>query len=207
MKYLGLFLFLCFSGGLCQDDYYDDDYYDYDYGDCDDPDYSNDYPQYCDPDWCDDNPDDDYCDDVDDDYEDYYDDYDDDYDLACDCTDAVKKDGNSGKTIGQCLTKINEKYWCYVDADSECSDKKKSAREEGLYWSFEACSGRLKDEPAPQIAGKEIRGLKAKSWKKRNFLRQRQEKEEKPGRKKKPSRPNRRKNKRRGQQQRRRNKN
>merc|ERR1712121_600161 len=87
MKYLGLFLLFCFSSSILGQD---DDYYDYDYYDCEDEDYANDYPEYCDPNFCEDNPDDDYpeyCDEDGGSSEP-------DYELDCDCSDITLKDGN-----------------------------------------------------------------------------------------------------------------
>ena len=32
------------------------------------------------------------------------------------------------------------KYWCFVDPDSHCSDKKQSSLVEGQFYSFQACA-------------------------------------------------------------------
>merc|ERR1711915_573032 len=85
------------------------------------------------------------------DYDDYsgdgdYDDYSGDGD--CECSDIFLLDKNSGKNIGNCLTAVKGKFWCYVSSTSECSDKTPSPRSSGLYYSFEACKSRV-DEPFP----------------------------------------------------------
>merc|ERR1712228_452069 len=71
----------------------------------------------------------------------------------CECSHDFVMDKNSGRNIGNCLTKLNGKYWCYVSSNSKCSDKKPSARKPSLAFSFEACEGKIKDEPFPLIAG------------------------------------------------------
>ena len=55
----------------------------------------------------------------------------------------------SGKTItgplnlpiGRCLTKdpANNKFFCYINADSSCSDKALSGRKPNLHFSYQAC--------------------------------------------------------------------
>merc|ERR1719378_856355 len=64
-------------------------------------------------------------------------------------------------------------YWCYVDSDSPCSDKKESARKAGLYWSYKACSGTLYDEPQPQLkkGNPKLIGFRAQNWKRRHTIR------------------------------------
>merc|ERR1719310_1645025 len=76
----------------------------------------------------------------------------------CECAHDFVMDKNSGRNIGNCLTKLNGKYWCYVSSDSKCSDKKPSARKPSLAFSFEACEGKIKDEPFPLIAGRRKKG-------------------------------------------------
>merc|ERR1719474_1990102 len=76
----------------------------------------------------------------------------------CECSHDFVMDKNSGRNIGNCLTKLNGKYWCYVSSNSKCSDKKPSARKPSLAFSFQACEGKIKDEPFPLIAGGRKKG-------------------------------------------------
>ena len=48
---------------------------------------------------------------------------------------------NLDKIIGQCVDKLQGKFWCYVKngAKSKCPDKKPSRRGDA-WWSFEACN-------------------------------------------------------------------
>eukprot|EP00092_Neocalanus_flemingeri_P065437 GFUD01079573.1.p1 GENE.GFUD01079573.1~~GFUD01079573.1.p1 ORF type:complete len:116 (-),score=30.87 GFUD01079573.1:137-484(-) len=69
----------------------------------------------------------------------------------CECSDITLLDGNSGKNVGNCLTSINGKFWCYVSSISLCSDKIKSPRASGLFYSFQACLA--KKEPRPSLYG------------------------------------------------------
>merc|ERR1711872_625192 len=113
----------------------------------------------------------------DDDYYDYCDEYPEDYpdecgdspnsdEDGCQCSDITLNDGNSGKNIGQCLTAIKGKFWCYVSESSTCSDKKKAARQEGLYYSFLACDGVIYEEPAPQSGRKKVPSGRKRNQKK-----------------------------------------
>merc|ERR1719385_685101 len=95
---------------------------------------------------------------TDDDYYDY-DDYSGDGD--CECSDIFLEDKNSGKNIGNCLTAVKGKYWCYVSSTSECSDKTPSPRSSGLFYSFEACKSRI-DEPFPLKTNQNKRKNKTK---------------------------------------------
>ena len=36
----------------------------------------------------------------------------------------------------------NNLFWCFVDSDAECSDKKPSRHKEGWFWSMEACKAK-----------------------------------------------------------------
>ena len=47
-------------------------------------------------------------------------------------------------------------FWCYVSPYSSCKDKKLAARDPDLYFSFEACDGKIKTEPFPLPDGGEI---------------------------------------------------
>merc|ERR1712189_146605 len=62
-----------------------------------------------------------------------------DSDSNCECSDLKLRDSRTNKMIGECLTAYRGRYWCYVNENSECPDKRKSNREEGLYVSFVAC--------------------------------------------------------------------
>ena len=67
---------------------------------------------------------------------------------GCQCNGLQLSDGNSGKQIGQCLTTIGGKYWCYVNSNSGCLDKRRSSRDSQLEYSFEACKSQSAiDEP------------------------------------------------------------
>merc|ERR1719300_1609986 len=64
---------------------------------------------------------------------------------------------------------------------SPCTDKKKSARKEGLYYSITACSGNIKEEPPAQVINdnveikKKVRKNVQKKWKKNKRKRNRGE--------------------------------
>ena len=69
---------------------------------------------------------------------------------GCECNGLQIYDGNSGRQIGQCLTTLGGRYWCYVNPYSGCYDAKKSSRTTGsfqLEYSFLACNN-LKEPPA-----------------------------------------------------------
>ena len=69
---------------------------------------------------------------------------------GCECNGLQIYDGNSGRQIGQCLTSLGGRYWCYVNPYSGCYDAKKSSRTTGsfqLEYSFLACNN-LKEPPA-----------------------------------------------------------
>eukprot|EP00092_Neocalanus_flemingeri_P074060 GFUD01091526.1.p1 GENE.GFUD01091526.1~~GFUD01091526.1.p1 ORF type:complete len:140 (+),score=29.29 GFUD01091526.1:22-420(+) len=74
----------------------------------------------------------------------------------CECSDLTLRDGNSGKQIGNCLTSLTGKFWCYVSATSPCSDKIPAARATGLFYSFQACLGKFEKEPQPAVDGQEF---------------------------------------------------
>eukprot|EP00092_Neocalanus_flemingeri_P035858 GFUD01039040.1.p1 GENE.GFUD01039040.1~~GFUD01039040.1.p1 ORF type:complete len:115 (-),score=34.47 GFUD01039040.1:379-723(-) len=71
----------------------------------------------------------------------------------CECSDITLLDGNSGKNVGNCLTSINDKFWCYVSSTSKCTDKKPAARATGLFYSFQACLGKFKNDPQATVDG------------------------------------------------------
>jgi len=58
---------------------------------------------------------------------------------GCECSDHTET-AHRGKTIGQCVDKLQGKFWCYVKngVRSTCPDKKKSRRGD-QFWSFVAC--------------------------------------------------------------------
>ena len=39
--------------------------------------------------------------------------------------------------------KGHAKYWCFVDSDSQCSDKQESTLQEGRFFSFFACASKF----------------------------------------------------------------
>jgi len=58
---------------------------------------------------------------------------------GCECSDHTET-AHRGKIIGQCVDKLQGKFWCYVKngVRSTCPDKKKSRRGD-QFWSFVAC--------------------------------------------------------------------
>ena len=61
----------------------------------------------------------------------------------------------SGRNIGECLTKLRGRYWCYVNPNTLCSDKTRSSRSSAaikLYYSYDACSHQA--EPQAATGGK-----------------------------------------------------
>ena len=56
----------------------------------------------------------------------------------CACNGIIDKKGE-----GECKTKLHGGRWCYVVANSVCTDKKE---ERGNWWSYAACEGREVDE-------------------------------------------------------------
>merc|ERR1712062_872451 len=60
----------------------------------------------------------------------------------CECNGNIQYDYNSDQIIGECLTSINGRFFCYVS--SACSDMKWSPRstpDNELWYSFDACLG------------------------------------------------------------------
>merc|ERR1712018_433520 len=80
---------------------------------------------------------------------------------GCTCAGTIIEDGNTGRNIGECLTQLQGRYWCYVNPNIWCSDKTLSSRSTGgikLYYSFEACSSQS-TESTPSIAAQESFGV------------------------------------------------
>merc|ERR1719182_33896 len=77
---------------------------------------------------------------------------------GCTCSGTILEDGNTGHSIGECLTKLRGRYWCYVNPNTLCSDKTPSSRSSAaikLYYSYDACSYQAAlDEP--EIAADQI---------------------------------------------------
>merc|ERR1711953_1007313 len=73
----------------------------------------------------------------------------------CECNGSIQYDGNSGRNVGECLTAINGRYFCYVSRYSDCYDKKWSSRstaDNELWYSFDACLGPDPQEgPTPDL--------------------------------------------------------
>ena len=68
---------------------------------------------------------------------------------GCQCNSLTLYDGNSRQQIGQCLTIFNNRFWCYVNPNSGCTDAQPSSRARGLFLSFNACLGsQAQFEPA-----------------------------------------------------------
>jgi len=59
----------------------------------------------------------------------------------CECTGITLYDGNLRREVGNCLVKApsNNRYYCYISPSSGCSDKRKSSRASGLFYSYQAC--------------------------------------------------------------------
>merc|ERR1712020_799682 len=80
----------------------------------------------------------------------------------CECNGNIQYDRNSDQNIGECLTSINGRFFCYVSPYSGCSDMKWSSRstpDNELWYSFDACLGPKAvaaddwhDWPAPTIS-------------------------------------------------------
>merc|ERR1712018_1036101 len=73
---------------------------------------------------------------------------------GCTCAGTIIEDDNTGRNIGECLTQLQGRYWCYVNPNIWCSDKTLSSRSTGgikLYYSYEACSSQS-TESTPSIA-------------------------------------------------------
>ena len=49
---------------------------------------------------------------------------------------------------------VNNEFFCYVNFNSGCPDKVRSARANGLFASFEACNNRAEDFGVPLSGGK-----------------------------------------------------
>jgi len=85
--------------------------------------------------------------------------------VACGCTCAgtIIEDGNTGRNIGECLTQLRGRYWCYVNPNIWCPDKTLSSRSFGglnLYYSYDACSSQS-TESTPSIAPQESLGVRS----------------------------------------------
>ena len=58
----------------------------------------------------------------------------------CQCNKDTEDDGECD-TLGMDPRRTaHAKYWCFVDQDSECADKKESTISEGKFYSFQACA-------------------------------------------------------------------
>ena len=73
----------------------------------------------------------------------------------CECNGNIQYDRNSDQNVGECLTSINGRYFCYVSRYSDCYDKKWSSRstaDNELWYSFDACLGPDPQEgPTPDL--------------------------------------------------------
>ena len=74
----------------------------------------------------------------------------------CVCTTIKLQDERTGKAAGDCLTRdvVKNEFFCYVNFNSGCPDKVRSARANGLFASFEACKNRAEDFGIPLSGGK-----------------------------------------------------
>ena len=61
----------------------------------------------------------------------------------CLCNNNNVGDEGGCKTLGLDPVRTGHaKYWCFVDPDSHCSDKKQSSLVEGQFYSFQACASK-----------------------------------------------------------------
>ena len=69
----------------------------------------------------------------------------------CVCTTIKLQDERTGQAAGDCLTRdsVNNEFFCYVNFNSGCPDKVRSARANGLFASFEGCKNRAEDFGIP----------------------------------------------------------
>jgi len=59
----------------------------------------------------------------------------------CRCLNITFNDGSTGRTIGACKSQDRSgSFWCFVEAESGCEDKKPDDRHHGLYKSAIACT-------------------------------------------------------------------
>merc|ERR1712002_532444 len=60
---------------------------------------------------------------------------------TCKCNGKLGDDGRGECEMHTADRKqsANNLFWCFVDSDAECSDKKSSRHKEGWFWSMEAC--------------------------------------------------------------------
>ena len=75
----------------------------------------------------------------------------------CMCTSIKLQDENTGLAAGDCLTRDSDtnELFCYVNFNSGCPDKFRSARAIGLFVSFKACENRNSD-PEPVVAAFDV---------------------------------------------------
>ena len=61
----------------------------------------------------------------------------------CLCNNYNVEDEGGCNTLGLDPVRTGHaKYWCFVDPDSQCSDKKQSSIAEGHFYSFQACASK-----------------------------------------------------------------
>jgi len=63
---------------------------------------------------------------------------------TCKCNGKLGDDGRGECEMHTADRKqsANNLFWCFVDSDAECSDKKPSRHKEGWFWSMEACKAK-----------------------------------------------------------------
>jgi len=63
---------------------------------------------------------------------------------TCKCNGKLGDDGRGECEMHTAKRKqtANNLFWCFVDSDAECSDKKPSKYQEGWFWSMEACKAK-----------------------------------------------------------------
>merc|ERR1712109_289772 len=81
----------------------------------------------------------------------------------CECNLLLLED-RGNRYIGNCQVKgrTNGRYYCYVNPNSQCRDRRPSSRIKGLYYSYDACNSHIND-PHPYY-DQPYRGLREKKF-------------------------------------------
>ena len=70
-----------------------------------------------------------------------------DYQNNCHCQSILVWDEGTQQNIGNCLTRFNDEYWCYVNPKT-CDDAVNSSKRPGLHYSFAACQPQIQPTQA-----------------------------------------------------------
>merc|ERR1712062_40085 len=95
----------------------------------------------------------------------------------CECNGLLILDGLRNTHVGECLKKdATLQFFCYVDANSGCHDKRESSRSIGSFYSYKACEFMaLEDIFLPTIAQKRFQAAKNKARKDQRRVRRQQQ--------------------------------